>query len=153
MNWNDVIHYANQGNLTPPRRDERSEEEWKEVLTPDQFEITRLKGTERAFSSDSCALFDPGIYRCVCCKTELFDASEKFDSGTGWPSFTQPVQDNVIGHHKDTSYGMVRVETTCNICDAHLGHVFSDGPPPSGLRFCMNALALEKVGEESRSQD
>lgn len=84
----------------------------------------------------------------MCCKTKLFDAKEKFDSGTGWPSFTQPIRDNVIGHVKDNSYGMVRVETTCNVCDAHLGHVFPDGPAPSGLRFCLNALSLEKVVEK-----
>ena len=115
------------------------------MLTDEQFRITRLKGTERAFSSDVCSKFDPGIYACVCCKTPLFDASQKFESGTGWPSFTQPIEDNVIGHIKDTSHGMVRVETTCNVCDAHLGHVFPDGPAPTGLRFCMNAVSLEKV--------
>lgn len=146
MNWNDVIKYANHGNPEPPRRVDKSEAEWKAVLTPEQFRVTRLKGTERAFSSDVCSLFEPGIYKCVCCKTELFDASSKFESGTGWPSFTQPIKDNVIGHHKDTTHGMVRIETTCNVCGAHLGHVFPDGPPPSGLRFCMNAVSLEKAG-------
>ena len=145
MNWNDVIRYANHGNPDPPRRVEKTEEEWKELLTDEQFQVTRKKGTERAFSSDSCALFEPGIYKCVCCKTELFDANQKFDSGTGWPSFTEPIEVNVIGHIKDTSYGMTRVESTCNVCDAHLGHVFPDGPEPSGLRFCINAASLEKV--------
>ena len=145
MNWNDVIRYANHGNPDPPRRVEKTEEEWKELLTDEQFPVTRKKGTERAFSSDSCALFEPGIYKCVCCKTELFDANQKFDSGTGWPSFTEPIEVNVIGHIKDTSYGMTRVESTCNVCDAHLGHVFPDGPAPSGLRFCINAASLEKV--------
>lgn len=145
MNWNDVIRYANHGNPDPPRRVEKTEEEWKELLTDEQFQVTRKKGTERAFSSDSCALFEPGIYKCVCCKTELFDANQKFDSGTGWPSFTEPIEVNVIGHIKDTSYGMTRVESTCNVCDAHLGHVFPDGPAPSGLRFCINAASLEKV--------
>lgn len=145
MNWNDVLEYANKGNLTPPRRVEKTEVEWREILTDEQYQITRLKGTERPFSSEACALFEPGIYKCVCCKTELFDASQKFDSGTGWPSFTKPIHDNVIGHHKDTSHFMTRIETTCNICDAHLGHVFPDGPEPTGLRFCINAVALEKV--------
>ncbi len=145
MNWNDVIKYANHGNLTPDRRVEKTEAEWKEVLTEEQFRVARLKGTERAFSSDVCSLFEPGIYCCVCCKTPLFDANEKFESGTGWPSFTQPIQDNRIGHIKDTTYGMVRIETICNTCDAHLGHVFPDGPGPNGLRFCMNAVALEKM--------
>jgi len=145
MNWNDVIRYATHGNLPADRRIEKSEEEWRRELDAEQFRITRLKGTERAFSSDSCSLFEPGIYACVCCGTHLFDASEKFDSGSGWPSFTQPITDNAIGHIKDTSHGMVRVETTCNVCDAHLGHVFPDGPAPNGLRFCMNAVSLTKV--------
>ena len=98
--------------------------------------------------SAMCGLFEPGIYACLCCGTVLFDASEKFDSGTGWPSFTQPVSPNAIAYHVDNSYGMQRVETICNTCDAHLGHVFPDGPPPSGLRYCMNAVALKKVGAE-----
>lgn len=149
MNWNDVMKYANHGNLTPDKRVEKSEEEWREILTEEQFRVARLKGTERAFSSDSCSLFEPGIYACVCCKTELFDANEKFDSGTGWPSFTQPIKDNRISHIKDTTYGMTRVETTCSTCDAHLGHVFPDGPAPGGLRFCMNAVAMEKMEQES----
>lgn len=145
MNWTDIMKYATKGNLTPDKRVEKTEGEWKSILTQEQFRVTRLKGTERAFSSDICSLFEPGLYACVCCDTVLFDANEKFESGTGWPSFTQPVKDNVLGHHKDVSHGMVRVETTCNVCDAHLGHVFPDGPAPSGLRFCMNAVALKKV--------
>ena len=145
MDWNDVIRLANNGNLEPPRRVEKSEEEWKEVLNPEEFQVTRLKGTERAHSSDMCSLFEPGKYACKCCGTELFDSNTKFESGTGWPSFTEPLEQNHVGYHKDTSYGMVRVETTCNVCDAHLGHVFPDGPPPSGLRFCINAVSLEKL--------
>ncbi len=145
MDWNDVIRLANNGNLPPPRRVEKSEEEWKEVLSPEEFEVTRLKGTERAHSSDMCSLFEPGKYACKCCGTELFDSNTKFESGTGWPSFTEPLEQNHVAYHKDTSYGMVRVECTCNVCDAHLGHVFPDGPPPSGLRFCINAVSLEKI--------
>ena len=95
-------------------------------------------------SSDMCGLFEEGLYGCVCCDTLLFDASEKFESGTGWPSFTMPLEDNVINYIEDNSHGMSRVETTCSTCDAHLGHVFPDGPQPSGLRFCMNAAALKK---------
>lgn len=145
MNWTDVIRLS-RGDANPaPRRDERSDEEWREVLTPDQFQVLRRAGTERAFSSDMCSLFVPGLYACAGCGTRLFDSATKFESGTGWPSFTEPVTDGVVGYHLDTSYGMQRVEVTCNVCDGHLGHVFPDGPAPSGLRFCINALSLEKV--------
>lgn len=153
MNWADVIRYANHGSLEPDRRVEKSDEEWKQQLSAEEYRVTRQKGTEAAFSSDVCSLFEPGIYACICCHTPLFNADEKFDSGTGWPSFTEPIKENVIGHHKDTTYGMVRVETTCNVCDAHLGHVFPDGPPPNGLRFCMNAVALKKIEEKTPSPE
>ena len=145
MNWGDVINFANNGNPKPPRRDERSEEEWRELLAPERFYITRLKGTERPHSSEMCSLFTPGRYACGCCGTELFDSSSKFESGTGWPSFTEPVDPAVVAYHQDGSHGMRRIEATCNVCDAHLGHVFPDGPHPSGLRFCINALSLEKI--------
>lgn len=144
IKWNNIIGFATKGNPKPEKRVEKSLDEWKVVLPSDVFEITRKKGTERAFSSDSCYLFEPGIYDCVCCGNELFDANEKFDSGTGWPSFTQPITEHAIGYHKDMAYGMVRVEVTCNVCDSHLGHVFPDGPPPSGLRYCINSLSLKK---------
>ena len=145
LKWIDVIRFANTGNPVPDKKVLKSDDEWHKLLTPEQFRITRLKGTERAHSSEMCSQFEPGKYACVCCGTLLFDANEKFESGTGWPSFTQPVTDNVISYNKDISYGMVRVETLCNTCDAHLGHVFPDGPEPSGLRYCMNAVALKKV--------
>jgi peptide-methionine (R)-S-oxide reductase len=144
MNWKDVINFASKGNPTPDRRVEKSEAEWKALLSPDVFQITRLKGTERAHSSELCNLFNPGIYSCACCETELFDSSEKFQSGTGWPSFTDPIKLNTVAYHADNSHGMQRVEALCNTCGAHLGHVFPDGPAPSGLRFCINALSLKK---------
>ena len=144
--WNDILALTKGSNPTPPRRVERTEAEWRARLSPEQFHVTRQHGTERAFSSEMCSLFEPGKYACVCCETVLFDSAEKFESGTGWPSFTQPVAPNVISYHADTAYGMIRVETLCNVCDAHLGHVFPDGPRPSGLRYCMNAVALEKIG-------
>lgn len=143
--WIDVLKLANNGNPKPDRRVEKTEEEWKQILTPEQFRITRQKGTERAHSSDLCNLFEAGRYHCVCCDSPLFDSAEKFESGTGWPSFTQALQANAIAYHKDRGFGMYRIETVCNTCDAHLGHVFQDGPPPSGLRYCINALALQKI--------
>ena len=115
-------------------------------LSAEAFAVTRQAGTERPFSSEMCSLFKPGIYQCVCCETVLFDAEGKFESGTGWPSFTQPAAANVIAYRTDESHGMTRVEAICNVCDAHLGHVFPDGPPPSGLRYCMNAVGIEEQG-------
>ena len=147
LNWKDVLVFADEGNPAPDRRVEKTEDEWKAQLTEEQFYVTRQHGTERAFSSDMCSLFEPGKYSCICCDTLLFDANEKFESGTGWPSFTQPLKENVISYHVDRSFGMTRVETLCNTCDAHLGHVFPDGPPPSNLRYCMNAVALQKVSD------
>ncbi|MCL4108057.1 UNVERIFIED_CONTAM: hypothetical protein GTU68_017085 [Idotea baltica] len=145
LKWNDVLNYAKNGNAEPEKRVEKTEAEWKEILTDDSFRVTRQHGTERPNSSDMCSLFEDGIYACICCGTKLFDATEKFESGTGWPSFTLPLEDNVINYIADTSHGMTRIETTCSTCDAHLGHVFPDGPAPSGLRFCMNAVSLTKV--------
>jgi methionine-R-sulfoxide reductase len=142
INWNTVIKYANNGSPEAPRRVEKTEAEWKEKLTKEQFEITRLKGTERAFTGEYCEAHDPGKYACVCCGEPLFDSGLKFESGSGWPSFTEPVEDNVIKYEKDTSFGMVRVEVMCNVCDCHLGHVFPDGPPPSGLRYCINSASV-----------
>lgn len=145
MNWNNVISFANQGSPTPPRRVEKTETEWKQQLTPEQYRITRQKGTERAFSGELCSIFEAGKYACVCCGTALFDSSLKFNSSSGWPSFTEPLAENVIKYEKDTAMGMVRVEVMCNVCDAHLGHVFPDGPEPTGLRFCINSESLVLV--------
>lgn len=149
LRWNDVIELARRGNVEPPRRVEKADSDWRSELTAEQYYVARGKGTERPFSSELCALFEPGRYDCLCCGTPLFDSTTKFDSRTGWPSFTAPLAPNVVAYHLDTSHGMQRVETTCNVCDAHLGHVFPDGPPPSGLRFCINAVSLrkEKSGE------
>lgn len=145
LKWSDIKSYAQNGNPEPEQRVEKTKDEWRAELTDEQFAITRLKGTERPGSSDMCYRFEPGLYACVCCGTELFDGSSKFDSGSGWPSFTQPVKESAVKYSMDSSHGMQRIEALCNTCDAHLGHVFQDGPPPSGLRFCMNAVSLEKV--------
>ena len=147
LNWNEVVRLAKQGNHPPPRRVEKTDAEWRALLTPEEHHVTRKHGTERAFSSEMCSLFEPGRYECKCCGTLLFDASTKFESGSGWPSFTQPTSPDVVAYHVDESYGMVRVETLCSVCDAHLGHVFPDGPKPTGLRYCINAVALRKVSE------
>ena len=144
LDWNTVIRLANEGTPEPDRVVRKSDEEWRAQLSDEQYRVTRKKGTERPFSSEMCSLFEPGLYRCVCCDTLLFDAGEKFESGTGWPSFTQPVKPNAVAYHADHSHGMTRIETTCNSCGAHLGHVFPDGPPPTGLRYCINAVALQK---------
>lgn len=144
LKWTDVIRFADKGNPKPDKTLEKSEDEWKKQLSPEQFNITRQKGTEMPHSSDMCSRFEPGLYACLCCETLLFDAQEKFESGTGWPSFTQPLKDNAIAYHIDNSMGSKRVEVTCNTCGAHLGHVFPDGPAPSGLRYCINAVALKK---------
>ena len=153
LKWADIIKLAGNGNPIPDKRVEKTPEEWKAILTQEQFTVTRLKGTERAFSSELCSYFEPGRYACVCCDTELFDAEEKFESGTGWPSFTQPVKENVVAYHKDGSFGMQRIEALCNTCDAHLGHVFQDGPMPAGLRYCINAVSLKKIAVSEKKID
>jgi methionine-R-sulfoxide reductase len=147
LNWNKVLTLAAEGNADPDREVIKTDEEWREQLTDEQFHVTRQHGTERPFSSDMCELFEAGRYACVCCDTHLFDSGEKFDSGTGWPSFTQPLKENAIAYFADNSLATTRVEVRCNTCDAHLGHVFPDGPEPSGLRYCINAVAMEKISE------
>jgi len=146
LKWGDVLKLGKSANPPPPKRVVKSDEEWKKILTADEFHVIRKKGTERAFSGEYCEAHEPGLYACRACGTLLFDSGLKFDSGTGWPSFTQAVADNVISYHQDVSYGMVRVEVCCNICDGHLGHVFPDGPAPSGLRYCINSASIKLVG-------
>lgn len=148
LKWADILGFSKTGNPKPDRRVEKTDAEWRAELSEEEYYVTRQAGTERPFSSEMCSLFSPGIYACRCCGTVLFDASQKFESGTGWPSFTQPVKPNVVAYNVDQSHGMVRVEAVCSTCDAHLGHVFPDGPAPSGLRYCMNAVSLKKTSDE-----
>ncbi len=149
LKWTDVLKLARDGSPAPARKVMKTDAEWRSLLAPDAYRVTRQAATERPFSSEMCGLFEPGRYACVCCGTLLFDAAEKFESGTGWPSFTQPADPAAIAYIADNSHGMTRVETVCNTCGAHLGHVFPDGPPPGGLRYCMNALALQKRSTET----
>ena len=148
ISWQDIIHLIQNGNPQPPRRHTKTDAEWKGLLSPEQYSVARQKGTERAFSGVYCDTHTPGLYACVCCGTLLFDSRQKFQSGTGWPSFTEPLGHDVVRYVADRSYGMVRVEVLCNICDAHLGHVFPDGPEPSGLRYCINSISLKQIQED-----
>ena len=149
LTWKEVIHFSVKGNPTPDKRVEKTELAWSAQLTPEQFRVTRLKGTERPHSGALCSIHDAGKYNCVCCDTPLFDSTIKFSSGTGWPSFTQPIKENAIKYEKDIALGMVRVEVMCNTCDGHLGHVFPDGPEPSGLRYCINSASMTLETEAS----
>ncbi len=130
------------GRTIEVKRVEKTEQQWKEQLGEHEFAICRQAGTERAFTGEYWNLKKPGQYRCRCCGLPLFDAATKYDSGSGWPSFWQPIQENVVIERQDCSHGMVRTEIICAACDAHLGHLFPDGPEPTGMRYCINSASL-----------
>ena len=126
----------------------KSDTEWRRDLTEEQYHVTREKGTERAFAGALCNNKERGVYRCVCCGNDLFSSDTKYESGSGWPSFWQPLAEDRVAEEEDHSHGMVRIEALCSQCDAHLGHVFPDGPLPTGLRYCMNSAALRFERQE-----
>jgi peptide-methionine (R)-S-oxide reductase len=145
LTWLDILKFAKYGNPEPARRVELPEADWARQLTATQFQVLRQKDTEPPYRNAYCRSYEPGVYACAGCGSLLFTSSEKYHAISGWPSFTQPAAKNAIRYVVDDSHGMQRMEAICNVCDGHLGHVFPDGPPPGGLRYCINSASLVRL--------
>lgn len=148
LRWSDVLRYATYSNPEPVRRVEQTEETWAQQLTPAQFQVLRQKATESPYRNAYCRSYEPGAYVCAGCASPLFDSSTKYHAISGWPSFTQPQTKSAIRYTFDESHHMRRVEVSCNVCGGHLGHVFPDGPEPSGLRYCINSESMRRIAAQ-----